>query len=287
MGWALSIKPEVLHAHLGTRHWPHIIDVRRANAFEIAEHVLPTATWRNHREAGAWGEQYRNGGWVVVYCAHGEQLSQGAAALLRAVGVNAIYLEGGISAWRNIGGATIAREKLVAARRERPSRWAMAPRHSVEHLACPWLVRRFLDPQALFVSVEAAMLATTAQEFGALTFAAALPTETRNQPAPGGFSALMRQFGIADAALDRLGALLQAANVAADAVAADATATDAAATDATNESVGLAALAQGLVRASSNEAQLIEGAHWVFDALYRWLCDDRTGVAAGVEAAPH
>ncbi len=265
MGRALSIKPEALHAHLGTRHWPVVFDVRRGSAFEIAEAVLPTAEWRNHREAASWGAEFRDSG-CVVYCAHGEHLSQGVAALLAAVGVNAAYLEGGISAWRSKGGATVARERLAAVRRERPSRWVAALRHSLDHLACAWLIRRFIEPDALFAAVPPALVTATAQEFGILSFALLEPPAAKGAY-PGGFAALLRHFAIADPALDRLGALVQA----------DEAALAASAPGTTDDAGSLAATAKGLVLAARDDAELLDGAGWLFDGLYRSLCQGLAG----------
>lgn len=267
VGWAPSISAGELCARLGTRHWPMIVDVRRANAFEIAEHVLPTALWRGHRDAEAWAAAYRGAAGVVVYCAHGEQLSQGASAVLRAEGVNAAYLAGGISAWRHAGGPTASRERLSGIRRDRPSRWLIAASPSPGHLACPWLIRRFIDPDAVFAVVAPAIVAGAAQEFGSHAPALAEPPQARNAPG-NGFAATVEQFGLTDPALERLGTLLQQADTA-------------------SGTVGLAAIAEGLALAAGDEQQVLEGAFWVFDALYRWLCadaaarTDTTAISAG------
>lgn len=264
MGCAPSISPEALRARLGTRQWPVIVDVRRANAFEIAEHVLPTARWHSHRDVAIWSERYRAAPSVVAYCAHGEQLSQGVAAALRADGVNAAYLTGGISAWRQLGGATVSRERLSGVRRDRPSRWVTAAGPSPGDLACPWLIRRFIDPDAVFAVIAPAMVTGTAQELGTHAFSLLEPAQSRNA-GHDGFAAAVQHFAISDPAIERLAALLQGGNPDAAGKPAD--------------TVGLDAIARGLALAAGSERDVFEGALWVFDALYRWLCAD--AMAAG------
>ena len=52
-----------------------------------------------------WGATLPAAAYVVVYCVHGHDVSQGAARTLAAFGMNAQFLEGGIEAWREAGGA--------------------------------------------------------------------------------------------------------------------------------------------------------------------------------------
>ena len=74
---------------------------------------------------------------VVVYCVRGHEVSQDAAAALRTRGLDARYLAGGIERWRAEGNAT---------RRSRaPTRWVTRARPKIDRIACPWLIRRFID----------------------------------------------------------------------------------------------------------------------------------------------
>jgi thiosulfate sulfurtransferase len=84
--------------------FPHtLIDVRRKSkrqedGVQIDRgHWLDPALWLDWKDAVSTALP------IVVYCAHGHELSQGLAAALRAMGRDARYLNGGIEAWRNAG----------------------------------------------------------------------------------------------------------------------------------------------------------------------------------------
>ena len=108
-----AISADDLAGLIGNPDCPQIFDVRRREAFEAADSAIAGAEWRDHRETADWGLQLLKSADVLVYCVHGHQVSQGAAAQLRAMGVNARYLEGGIEAFVAVGGTTIAKTGAV------------------------------------------------------------------------------------------------------------------------------------------------------------------------------
>ena len=83
-----------------------ILDVRRAAAFDKNPVRLPGATRVPPEEVPQWAARNASAKSVpvVTYCVHGHEVSQGAAAALRASGFTASYLAGGISEWQNQGG---------------------------------------------------------------------------------------------------------------------------------------------------------------------------------------
>ncbi|MGH6718778.1 MAG: rhodanese-like domain-containing protein, partial [Alphaproteobacteria bacterium] len=85
-----------LSDRVGTADAPFLFDVRRRPVFDAGDRVVPGARWRDHRETAAWATEVPAGAEVVVYCVHGHNVSQMAAARLGAAGVNARTLEGGI-----------------------------------------------------------------------------------------------------------------------------------------------------------------------------------------------
>src|ERR1700674_618198 len=93
------IPPADLYAKLGTALAAVVVDVRRPADFANADALVASAFHRVPDEVGQWGKNLPPGRPVVVYCVHGRQVSQGAAAALRAAGVDATYLEGGIAGW--------------------------------------------------------------------------------------------------------------------------------------------------------------------------------------------
>jgi Fe-Mn family superoxide dismutase len=84
---------------------PLLLDVRRAGVFEQARTMIPGARWRDPAAVASWGSELLAERDVVVYCVHGHEVSRATAVRLRAAGVQARYLRGGIEAWQARGGA--------------------------------------------------------------------------------------------------------------------------------------------------------------------------------------
>lgn len=80
-----------------------LIDVRRPAVFEQALTTIPGACWRDPSTVDTWCAEWPPGCELVVYCVHGHQVSQGTATRLRALGLNARYLRGGIEGWQAAG----------------------------------------------------------------------------------------------------------------------------------------------------------------------------------------
>lgn len=91
---------------LGNPDGVTLIDVRRAGAFEAAESVISGATWRDPEKVAEWSEILPVGKPVVVYCVFGHEVGQSTAAILRAKGVDAKFLVGGIHDWVAAGSPT-------------------------------------------------------------------------------------------------------------------------------------------------------------------------------------
>ncbi|MGE0350074.1 rhodanese-like domain-containing protein [Hydrogenophaga sp.] len=80
-----------------------MIDVRRAPRFQEATDMLPGAIWHDPQEVELWASRYTSGQEIVVYCVHGHEVSRGTVMALKARGLNARFLRGGIEAWRALG----------------------------------------------------------------------------------------------------------------------------------------------------------------------------------------
>ena len=83
----------------------HLIDVRRAGAYAGATTTLPGARWRDPAAIGTWLQEIPVGAQVVVYCVHGHDVSRAAALRLRAAGIKARFLQGGLEGWAASGHA--------------------------------------------------------------------------------------------------------------------------------------------------------------------------------------
>ncbi|HEU0218618.1 MAG TPA: chromate resistance protein ChrB domain-containing protein [Stellaceae bacterium] len=140
-----SISAQSLSTPYGTAASPLVIDVRRTPAFAAAAEIIPGAIHRAPEEIEAWSDAVPRDRQVVVYCVRGHEVSQDAAARLREGGVDARYLEGGIAAWEEAG--LPLRRKAGG----ETGRWVTRERPKIDRIACPWLVRRFVDPGATFL----------------------------------------------------------------------------------------------------------------------------------------
>lgn len=80
-----------------------LLDVRRAGVFQNAATVIPGAHWRDPMTVAAWATELPADREVVVYCVYGHEVGRATAMRLRAAGVQARYLQGGIDAWQAAG----------------------------------------------------------------------------------------------------------------------------------------------------------------------------------------
>ena len=80
-----------------------LLDVRRCGVFEQAPTALPGARWCDPSSLPSWVGDLPRGRRVVVYCVHGHEVSRSVALRLRASGLDAHFLRGGIDAWQVAG----------------------------------------------------------------------------------------------------------------------------------------------------------------------------------------
>jgi rhodanese-related sulfurtransferase len=121
------------------------------------------------RDIRNWGPAYRDAQ-VVVYCNDGGLLSRGAAAWLRDEGAHAEVLTGGFNAWKEAN-QPLVRTECIPARDERGSTvWVTRQRPKIVRVACPWLIRRFVDPSARFLFVASPDVPAIAERFRAEPF---------------------------------------------------------------------------------------------------------------------
>ena len=80
-----------------------VLDVRRAGVFEQAASLIPGAQWRDPAGVGNWSSELPTDREVIVYCVYGHEVGRATAMRLRASGVKARYLRGGIDGWKAAG----------------------------------------------------------------------------------------------------------------------------------------------------------------------------------------
>lgn len=157
------ISPEDLVAMTCAFPGPQILDVRRDSAFTAAETSLPGALRRDPEAVDAWSGDLEPHREVVTACVHGHQVSQGVAAALAAKGFRVRYLAGGIDGWTSLGFPTVPKPGS-------PTVWITRARPKIDRIACPWLIRRFVDPDARILYVPSAEVERVAQATGGTAF---------------------------------------------------------------------------------------------------------------------
>jgi rhodanese-related sulfurtransferase len=248
----VSIDIRALHSQLGSPRSPLVLDVRRAGAFDADDRLIAGAL-RPQGDLGAFVSKHAAGRPVVAYCVHGHEVSQEAARGLSQAGHDAAFLEGGIDAWRGAGLPTIRRRPEW--RVPGGSRWITRARPKIDRVACPWLIARFIDPLARFDYVPAAKVFDEAKSREAVPYdiPGAVVTHRGERCS---FDALLEDFALHDAALDRLATIVRGAD------------TDR--LDLAPQSAGLLAASLGLSERFSDDHEMLENALPIYDGLYAW-----------------
>ena len=229
-----------------------LIDVRRAPAFRDAESLIAGAIRRDPETVAQWGPRLRQTHDLVVYCAHGAEVSQGVVAALRQQGREVRRLAGGIAAWHEARGA------LDAKPRGGSTRWVTRERPKIDRIACPWLIARFIDPEAEFLYVPTPQVRAAAKERAATPYD--IPDVHFSHDGPKcSFDAFLSHYGIADAALTRLAEIVRGADTGELGLAPQAP--------------GLLAVSLGLSRLCADDHDMLRHGMVVYDSLYAWCRD--------------
>src|SRR6476660_5566787 len=164
------ISPEKLWSKIGSAKAPLILDVRRREIYDAAPGMVPTAVWRQPESYAQWAPAIGGDRRVVLVCRYGHNLSQMVAAELRARGVPAQVLEGGYQGWEAAGLPLVTRSALERFAPKSPSLWVTRRRPKIDRVACPWLIRRFIDADARILYVEPAEVTNVSKDNGAIPF---------------------------------------------------------------------------------------------------------------------
>jgi chromate transporter len=257
----LSIAPDKLWRRIGRPDTPLLIDVTLEEDRGEAPRLVPGAHRRVAAEATAWaGEVARAaaGRGAVVICARGAQLSHGAAAYLRHEGVRAEVLEGGTEAWRQAGLPTVPQAMIPPRDPRGRTVWVTRARPKIDRIACPWLIRRFVDPLAVFLFVAPSEVPAVAERFGAVPFdIEGVFWSHRGETCT--FDTMVAEFGLDTEPLQRLAAIVRGADIARP--------------DLAPEAAGLLAVSLGLSRMYADDLEQLEAGLGIYDAFYRWCRD--------------
>lgn len=246
-----SITGTGLKSELAGAKPPLVIDVRRPQAFRSASDMFAGALRRDPAAVSSWAKTLPRAAGVVVYCVHGHEVSRGAANVLRESGIAARFLEGGLEeGWRAIGG------ELAVKPSEASTRWVTRERPKIDRIACPWLVTRFVDPEAEFLYAPPQDVLRAAKETGAVPYDVP-DVHFSHDGERCSFDAFLKTYRLAgDPALDRLALIVRGADTARPELAPQA--------------AGLLAVSLGLSRIFSDDHEMLKQGLVLYDALYAW-----------------
>jgi rhodanese-related sulfurtransferase len=262
------VTPSDFVALLGRSDTPLILDVRRSDAFAASGVMLPLARRCAPEDVPSLLPTTPAQA-VIVYCVYGHAVGQGAAAQLRAAGWGARYLLGGIEG----GEPGVDEPGLLAQLKASPlpvickrpdlgvsgsgaSRWITRARPKIDRIACPWLIRRFIDRDAVFAYAPTSEVLERARGLQAVAFD--LPgAPISHEGERCSFDTLLGAFDLRLPALDLLALIVRGADT---------------------DRLDLAAPAAGLLAVSLGMSQLhadddfamLEAMTPVYDALYAW-----------------
>ena len=248
---------------IGTPRCPTILDNRSDAVRAEDPRLVPGA--RSLSEADMLPEALDGliatlSGPVVVACAEGHGRSQGLAALFRSRGLQAEYLDDGYAGWGAAGLPLVDPAKITARDGQGRSVWVTRSRPKIDRIACPWLIRRFVDPRAVILYVAPAEVAGVARLYSAMPFDVE-DTFWSHRGELCTFDVMLMEFGLSTPALDRLAAIVRGADTARPELAAEAP--------------GLLAASLGLSRMYADDLEQLEAGMALYDAFYRW-CRDAT-----------
>ncbi len=242
---------------VGTPMCPNLIDVRIDEDFDADPHLIPGAFRHPFTDVAALASNFREQS-VIVYCQKGLKISQGAAAILRAQGVQAEILQGGQFAWRDAGLPMVLAEKLPPLDENGRTVWVTRHRPKIDRIACPWLIRRFIDPRARFLFVSPGQVMHVAERFDATPFDIEdVYWSHRGDTCT--FDTMIEEFGIGHEALKRLAVIVRGADTNKH--------------DLAPEAAGLLAASLGLSRMFRDDLEQLDAGMLLYDSFYRWARD--------------
>jgi rhodanese-related sulfurtransferase len=250
---AIVFSANLLQARMGDFPGPLILDLRGA----AAPGIIPGAILRDPVRLAEWASELEIGRTVVAYCDDGKDASPQAAAALRERGFAAAHIEGGIAAW-------VASGRPLAPKPAAPTLWVTRERPKVDRIACPWLIRRFIDADARFLYVPLAAVRAEAERTGSTPFD--VPgAKFGHDGTQCSFDAFIKHYRLKDPALDRLAEIVRGA--------------DTGRPELTAQSAGLLALSGGMSAVFDDDQRQLRHGLVLYDALFAWCRAQEAGVA--------
>jgi rhodanese-related sulfurtransferase len=243
---------------IGTPDAPLFVDVRKAEDFNASEHFIPGAVRWDYNAGDAAPDAIKGVTNAVAYCVKGLHVGVHGAEKLSAQNIDATFLEGGLRAWLTTDAPRVKKRPDLGVTGESVSRWVTRARPKIDRIACPWLIRRFIDPRAEFFYVPTSEVFAFAKANSAVAYD--IPGAPIEHAGPlCSFDNFLRAFELTSPALQRLAAIVRGAD-----------------TDALNlapQSAGLLAISLGFSKNIADDHAMLAAMMPVYDALYRWCID--------------
>ena len=252
-----EITPAQLLRLIGTPEAPVIVDISIDPDFDEDPYLIPGSFRHPHTDSPGLLTRLR-GRRCVIACQRGIKLSQGMAAWLRSEGVRAEYLQGGMYGWRDEPGAPRIPADALPGLAAGGTLWVTRHRPKIDRIACPWLIRRFVDPAARFLFVSPAEVGGVADRYGATPFDVEDVFWSHRGTACT-FDTMLEAFQLKTQALQRLASVIRAADTNRH--------------TESPEAAGLLAISVGLSRQYRDDLAQLEAGMALYDALYRWARD--------------
>jgi hypothetical protein len=139
------------------------------------------------------------------------------------------------------------------------TKWITRERPKIDRIACPWLIRRFIEADAEFIYVPAEQVFTAAKEVGAVPYDIPGSEPFSHDGELCSFDAFIKYYNLADPALDHLAIIVRGA--------------DTARPDLAPQAAGLHAVSLGLSANIPDDHAMLEQGMVIYDALYTWCRD--------------
>jgi rhodanese-related sulfurtransferase len=244
-----TTSPDDLNPLLGAAVAPVLVDLQSAEQISAAERLIPGAIRRSPADVQTWGPEPPRTRPVVVFDLSGGEKSRLAVEALRHHGLQASRLDGGFAAWRE---RKLPTRRVIAANEDK---WVTRERPKIDRIACPWLIRRFINPAAQFIYVPKSSVLAVAAETGATPYDVE-GVDFGHAGERCSFDATLRIYDLDVAPLNCLATIVRGADTSRH--------------DLAEQCGGLVAISLGLSANFPDDHEMLEHGMIIYDALYSW-----------------
>jgi hypothetical protein len=248
--------PQLLRL-IGLPDAPVIVDISIDPDFIDDPFLIPGAFRHSHTDIAGLKDRLA-GRACVITCQQGIKLSQGLVARMRADGHAAEYLQGGNYAWRDHADAPRIPAASIPPQVDGATLWVTRHRPKIDRIACPWLIRRFVDTGARVLFVSPVEVAGVAERYNATPFDVENVFWSHREEKCT-FDTMLEEFGLNTPALTRMATVIRAADTNTH--------------DLAPQAAGLLAMSVGLSRQYRDDQEQLTAGMAIYDALYRWARD--------------